>query len=463
MIELTRKNIRAVRSTIRQSLGITARRAPGITLLATDSQLQIQAVSDTVAIEIRLPGQYQPECFAIPYNALTACEGRQDDLVSFTKSDDTLVVQWTDKGIPQSASFPMSEPAEVPCRPETLTSIEPRFLTAMANAVATTQKEEGRFALNCIRLRGSDGQIAATDSSQAFVETGYSFPWQDELLVFASRAFASSSFSGADEVLIGRTEDWVSIQVNSHTLHLKINKEGRFPSIDQQIPAQGSPATTLALSDDDVEFLLTSTTRLPGASEPNSPVTVDLNGVVAIRAAAADMTNSTELVLSNSRRVGNEVRFSTNRQFLNRAAKLGFREIHLRDAEAPAYCQDDRRTYIWALLSAADRFKDNSQSVRISSPVNSSNHIPKPRTNFVMTTSQPTATRTATPRPAATANSESDPAPSLLHQAEALRDSLSTALSDTRDLIGSIKRHQKQNRLVKTTLRSLKQLEHIGA
>ena len=41
-------------------------------------------------------------------------------------------------------------------------------------------------------------------------------------------------------------------------------------------------------------------------SELNSPVTVDLNGVVAIRAAPADMANSTELVLSNSRRVGEE-------------------------------------------------------------------------------------------------------------------------------------------------------------
>ena len=35
-------------------------------------------------------------------------------------------------------------------------------------------------------------------------------------------------------------------------------------------------------------------------------MTVDLNGVVAIRAAPADMANPTELVLSNSRRVGEE-------------------------------------------------------------------------------------------------------------------------------------------------------------
>ena len=81
-----------------------------------------------------------------------------------------------------------------------------------------------------------------------------------------------------------------------------------------------------------------------------------------------------------------------------------------------------------------------------------------------MTTTQHTTTGSAAPRPTASAaNNEPDPTPSLMQQAEALRDSLSNALSDTRDLIGLIKRNQKQNRLVETTLRSLKQLEHIGA
>ncbi len=158
------------------------------------------------------------------------------------------------------------------------------------------------------------------------------------MLIPASGAFASNDFSGAEDVLIGRTEDWIIVHlpvgrqgVNSCTLHLKIEKERRFPNIDLQIPTQGSAATTLVLSDDDVDFLLTSTKRLPGVQECNSPVTVDLNGCVAVRAA------------------------------------------------------------------------------------------------------------------------------------EALRDSLSRALSDTRELITLIKRNQKQNRLVETTLRSLKQLEHIGA
>ncbi|HQX54108.1 MAG TPA: hypothetical protein PLR25_29615, partial [Planctomycetaceae bacterium] len=400
MIELSRRNIRAIRTTIRQSLGIaSARRAPVITLRATAKQLQIQAATETIAIECRLPGSSTPECFAVPYEAMAMCEGKQDDPVSFTRQDDTVIVQWTDKGIPQTRSFPATESVEMPTNPAKFTSIDRRFLTAMAIAVATTDTDtdSSRFALNCVRLRGSDGQIAATDSSQAFIETGFAFPWQDAVLIPASAAFTSNDFSGADDVLIGRTEDWVSIQVNSRTLHLKIDKERRFPSIDLQIPTRGSAATTLVLADEDVDFLVMSTKRLPAVQECNAPVTVDLNGVVAVRAAEEDHSNLTELVLSNSRRIGDEILFNTNRNFLNRAAELGFREVYLRNAEAPAYCQDDNRTYVWALLGAEGALHSDSQTTRISSPVTSNPQNHKPGTQTVMTTTQPTSPSSATP------------------------------------------------------------------
>ena len=366
MIELYRSNIRTIRTTIRKSLGIkSARQAPAITIRANGNQILIQAATNTIAIECRLPNNSPKECFAIPYKALAISEGKLDDPVSFTKHDDTIIVRWTDKGIPQTRVFAVADATEMPIDPAQFTPIEHRFLAAMANAVNTTDTESSRFALNCVRLRGRDGQIAATDSSQAFVESGFAFPWQDEVLIPASGAFAAIGCSGADSVLIGRSEDWVSIQVNSRTLHLKIDKERRFPSIDLQIPTQGAAATTLVLSDDDVDFLLTSTKRLPGVQDCNSPVTVDLNGVVAVRAADSDSSSPTEIVLSNSLRICDEIQFNTNRKFLNRAAELGFREIYLRNAEAPAYCQDGRRTYIWALLGAEGAVNASSQTTRI--------------------------------------------------------------------------------------------------
>jgi len=64
---------------------------------------------------------------------------------------------------------------------------------------------------------------------------------------------------------------------------------------------------------------------------------------------------------------------------------------------------------------------------------------------------------------AAASQSDEELTPTLLAQAETVRESLSQALTDVRELITAIKRNQKQNRLVESTLRSLKQLEHIAS
>ena len=78
--------------------------------------------------------------------------------------------------------------------------------------------------------------------------------------------------------------------------------------------------------------------------------------------------------------------------------------------------------------------------------------------------SRPVFPRTSTTSTPATATSnDMETNPTLLAQAETVRESLNQALTDVRELITALKRNQKQNRLVETTLRSLKQLEHISA
>ncbi len=62
-----------------------------------------------------------------------------------------------------------------------------------------------------------------------------------------------------------------------------------------------------------------------------------------------------------------------------------------------------------------------------------------------------------------TSRSDTNRPTNTLAKAESLRDSLSQTLTDTRELISAIKATRKQNRLVESTLRSLKQLENIGA
>ncbi len=454
MIELTRKQIQQIRSTFRQALGITtARRAPDVTLRTTPDGLLIQSTTDTTAIEYRVEGDHPPEVITIPYEALKACEGRRDEPVRFTRNADSVTVEWTDAGIPQVRDYPTSDREDFPAEPKQLSPIDKSFIKAMADAVATTDKESTRYALSCVRLRGSDGQMAATDGRQALIQNGFVFPWDDEVLMPACGVFNSKAFRDANVASIGRSEEWVTVRVGAWTLHSRIETKFRFPHVDDQIPTTTSSATTLSLSDNDAEYLQQAVKRLPAAKEFNAPVTVDLNGAVVLRAKATDQQAPTELVLSNSARHGAELRFNSNRAFLSRAAELGFREVYLRDAESPAYCRDGHRSYIWALLGKDGALKPNANATRIESPVASTKPKPQNRISIPMKqTTQPSDTSTQNDQPV-----------SILSRAEALRDSLTQTLSDTRELIAAIKHQRKQDQLVKSTLRSLKQLENIGA
>lgn len=456
MIELTRKQVRMIRTTMRQALGITTNRsAPVVTFRSTQTGLLVQAHNNNVAIEYHIPGDRPPERCAVPYAALAACEGHGNDIVTVDKQGDTVTLRWTDAGIPQESQHAVGDSIELPNPPGALANIDSQFLSAMAEAVATTDDGSSRYALHCVRLRGSGGQIAATDASQGLIQTGYRFPWEDDVLVPACRAFNAKAFRSATEVTIGRTEDWVTIRAGAWTVHLLIEKEARFPAIEDQIPNSNSAATTLVLSDSDAEFLGTAMKRLPGAKDYNSPVTADLNGAVILRAKSAEQSTPTDLVLCNSRRDGEEIRVNTNRKFLARAVQLGFRDIHLRSADAPAYCTDGRRSYVWALLGKDGALQPEAGATRIESPLSPTTRTTRRRTAIPMTT---------TPQTTATVqNDETEHAPGILAQAEALRDSLGQALANTRQLIATIKKRRKQNRLVESTLRSLKQLERIGA
>jgi signal transduction histidine kinase len=54
-----------------------------------------------------------------------------------------------------------------------------------------------------------------------------------------------------------------------------------------------------------------------------------------------------------------------------------------------------------------------------------------------------------------------DNAPSLIDRAESLRESLQTALADTRNLITTLKQQQETSRSVQSALKSLRQLEAL--
>lgn len=476
MIELSRQQIHRLRATFRQALGrSSSRRTIPITFEGTAQELRIRAMSDRLAIEHRVPGSFPIVAFAVPFEALAACEGRREDPVRFELADGQVTLHWTDANIPQTANFPTVVPVALPEPPRELAPIERTFLAAMADACATTDAESQQYALSCVRLSGADGQIAATDGQQALVQTGFTFPWTDDVLVQATGAFLAKAIRATVDVSLSRSTDWIFIRADEWTVALQIEKDRRFPAIEAHIPEVSSASTTMVLAETDAAFLDQAAQRLPGAGEMNSPVTLDLNGAVVVRAKSGEQSSVTDLVLRNSRRQGEELKVSSNREYVRRAIQLGFRELHFRDAEAPAFCRDDRRTYFWAVLGKEAVLKPDASATRIESPsvghaarvaptkpVATPSHqspLPDPIGNRIAMTTSTTNRIQQSTTDANGANGKTLAA--LIEEGEQLRATLREVLSRTNALVVGLKRQRQQSNAMRTALRSLRAMQAI--
>jgi len=392
--------------------------------------------------------------------------------VTLERIDQHVAVQWNDGGIPQVIRVDAEAPDEdFPVVPSEMAANDARIVTALRDAAATADNNATRYALNCLQLQGEPGKVAATDGRQLLIQHGFDFPWDDDVLIPARKVFASRELLNNQSAEVGRSDDWVCFRIGPWILQFKIEKESRFPRVEDHVPKANSAATTLRLSAADAEFLINALKRLPNDDDGNRPVTVDLNGTVAVRAKSEEQSAPTELILTNTSRSGEVIRFNTNRDLLARAVKLGFREVRLTGPEAPAVCCDQNRQYLWALLGKDGAIESRPQAIRIESP-----HVddvpPKPKPNRKRPTMSQAKTNpngqsrrngAGTSNGTDTGSENQAGADALIEQAEAVKTSLRETLANTSELIASLKKHRKQTKLVRSTLASLRQLQSINA
>ena len=465
MITITRLLARQVRAVFSRCLSFSSRGPfPPVMFRADGDGLTIRTTSHDAAIAFHQPGDVSEERFAVPFNVLKQCEGGKADDVTLERIDQRVAVQWNDGGIPQVVQVEAESTEEdFPAVPSEMAANDARLVAALRDAAATTNNIATRYALSCLQLQGEQGMIAATDGHQLLIQDGFDFPWDDDVLIPARRVFASRELPMGQPVEVGKSDDWVCVRIGPWTLHFKIEREARFPHVEDHVPDADSAVTTLQLSDADALFLTKSVKRLPCGDDCNLPVTVDLNGEIAIRAQGDEQSSPTELILTNSSRSGEVIQFNTNREFLARAMQLGFRDVRFTGPEAPAFCHDQNRQYLWALLGKDGAIQSHERATRIESPTDPA----------VSPTSQPESRRPPTTMPKHKQTSgnakhndgesatETNGSTSLIEQAESLRDSLQGSLSQTRELIAALKRQKKQSRLMKSTLASLRQLQTV--
>lgn len=469
MITITRRLAQQLRTVLRRAFGNFRSKGIAVGFIGDKAGLTVRSAFGDVAVECRLPGERPAETLWLPFEFLADVGGKNDEPVELQAAGDNQIsVQWNAGNVPHSVTYEATKPfeAKFPLLPTEFTANRPGLLQALHEASEVTAREGVRYATNCLQLC-PDGTINATDGCQLLIQSGFTFPWQGAVLVPHNKVFTSPELPQEQPVGIARSGDWVAVNAGRWTVFLRIN-DSRYPNVSSIIPNPDAAKARCQLSKDDIRFLVETLPALPCEEEDNRPVTIDLNGHVAIRARAADRESKpTEVVLTNSRWTGEPIRINTNRTYLQRAMKLGLHDLCIHGEDTALLCQGFDRKFLWMPLKADSAIKPSDDAVRIESPAGEiAAPIPEtvtPRTVPPMseptnTTSQPDTTNPKAPRRKAR---QQDLA-ALIDQAAQFRSALHNLVQQSAGLVKALKQHRRQNRVIQNTLDSIKQLKTLG-
>jgi hypothetical protein len=459
MIQIPRSLARQLRAVFRRIVSKSLPVRPVISFQAGDFGRAIRLYHTEIAAQFCEPGQWPVENLAIPVDALADFEGRSESIVTLERYGSSIRARWDDAGVPREMEYESQDVANMPAFPaaaEKLSSNEPGFLKALADANQCAARDFIRYAINHLQLRGKTGEVIATDGRQLLVLSGFQFPWDEDLLVPASPVFSCREIPQDVPVEVGRTATHVIFKIGPWNLFLPINTEGRFPRTEEVIPSEAAAQTRWHIDPEDALFLDKALKRLPGGSEDNAPVTVDLNGVAIIRAKASDQPRATEVVAAKSPVEGKPALICLNRNLLARALQLGFPEVLVLKPETPILCQDSRRKYVVMPLGKSSAIPAGGDVLRVETRQDRTSETPSPTPQRrIPAVANPETNTNAAPQ--ANGNSIG----TLIAEAEALRSQLHDAYVRSGKLLVAIRRKRKQAQVVQSTLAALKGLQHV--
>jgi len=477
LVTITRRLAQQLRTVLRRAFGNIRGEGPAIGFIAGVEGLIVRSTYGDIAIECRLPGERTTETLWLPFDFLADVAGKNDEPVELEATGDGQIsVQLRTGNVPHAVTYDAVVPFEAdkfPVLPKAFTA-NVGLLQALHEASEVTDSDSSRFAVSCLQLC-PDGTINATDGRQMLSQSGFNFPWQESILVPRNKVFASPELPQNKPAAIAQSGEWAVLSAGRWTVYLRINT-GSYPDVSRHIPNPESAKARCQLSKDDIRFLIETLPQLPCNDEVNSPVTIDLNGHVAIRAKAADQIKPTEVILTNSQWTGEPVRININRKYLARAIRLGLNDLSLYGEESALLCQGFGRKMVWMPLDKGSALPPAEDVIRIESPTGEiAAPIPQlvtPRevptmteptiaTNGNTTSNGQAKTDTTNPKAFRRKVALQDIA-ALIEDAEKLRTAAHNLMCQASGVVKGLKQHRRQNRAVQQTIAQLRTLKSLG-
>ncbi len=424
--------------------------APCVVIRQTSGHVTLAATFPEVTLELACAtsARGRAEVLIVPMTALEAVAANSVEPVEFD-ADENLngIARWAGDGAPGSVPVTFVLPGKqhdpLP-RPETK-PVAIRLLVALHEAGRTSSREDGRFALSRVQVLGAKGRIIATDGKIAVLFDGFTFPFTEDALVPAVPLFGSPEVRDETDVRVGRTASHLVVSAGDWTVWLAVAPTGKFPDVGAVVPRHAP--TTVALDRGDAAGLLPQLPGLPGQGHDLRPVTLDADGVLAIR-ARDDTGTVKEVLLARSPVAGPAARVALDRRALVRVLALGCTALRI-SPDKSLVGEGDGITVLAALL---DPELAVAPEPRAPGP---DANVPIPNTKR-NTTVKPHETNGSAPggRHDPPANDAPDP----LVAAEELRAALADAATKAARLVAALKASKKEQKVLANVLTNLKQL-----
>ena len=354
MIQIPRSLARKLVAVLRKSVWAASRRKnmPPVLFQVGPAGLSVSTQYEDLAVRTTQRGRQRSESLVVPGQALQTFAAKGNGPVSLERlREDRGIARWEEGRRLHEQEFSSIDPAMLPPfpeLPETFQSLGANFLGALDDATGCVALEPGRPSLTFLQLRGT-GIIVSTDGKQLLWQTGYSFPWEDDLLVPSTRVFGCKVLQGKPASL-GRTATHVVVRAGDWTIALAINPGAKFPDVEVILKNLSTDGTGWVVPRDEVAFLLSELPRMP--LETDSPaLTLDLGSEVRLRSRDVDRKQGRELVLLRSKVTGPALQVNSNPRFLLRVLKLGFHTFDFAPGK-PAHSQEEGRHYVWMPLDS---------------------------------------------------------------------------------------------------------------
>jgi hypothetical protein len=385
MIRINSQTLLRVVKQLSQMLTLTRYSHLPVSISSSGSKTTIacQRAQCSIACELDIPNL--PHQVNIPLSSLAKLKSTAKHTIAMQQDGQDLKIRYRDgtetrREVWQAAS-PLPPPPSANCWLENKVQLGQTLLELARLADA----QAGRYSLNCLRLRGRDGQVAVTDGRLACAHDGFSLPFE-EALVRAESLKPIKLLAKCAEIDVGSSTGWLHLKlvvgVARWWIDIGLESSARFPSIDQCFPTSSHARTTLVISEPDAQFLIGNLPEAMGTDQ-QQPIMLDAGQAghdkqVSIRFRSPNINWLRELTGQEAQQTPGQVvelqltgssyerlprQATLNHRHLVAALKLGYRQLHIPSYPAPAFCQQPGRKLVFTIYPVDYRLNTAPQGL----------------------------------------------------------------------------------------------------